>query len=116
MDYLSGVVNRIKKLKKHEKTFLIAIDGRGGSGKSTMAEDLKQRLENVTIVHLDDFAYPMRVADRQRLLDQVILPLKDHKVAKYQKRDFETKELTTWHEIQPGGIVIIEGVITLHDL
>lgn len=116
MSYLEEIVDKIRNLKQTNKTLLVAIDGRGGSGKSTLAENLKNSLENVTIVHLDDFAYPMGGADRQRLLDQVILPLKENKVAKYQKRDFETKELTTWHKIEPGGIVIIEGVITLHDL
>jgi len=116
VDYLSEIIDRIRKLKKFSKTLLIAIDGRGGSGKSTLAKDLSQRLEEVAIVHLDDFAYPMGGADRQRLLDQVILPLKEEKLVKYKKRNFETKELTTWHEISPGGIVIIEGVITLHNL
>lgn len=116
MDYLKEIIGKIRDLKEPNKTFLVAIDGRGGSGKSTLAENLKNRLAGVTIVHLDDFAYPMGGADRQRLLDQVILPLKENKVAKYQKRDFTTKELTTWHEIHPGGIVIIEGAITLHDL
>lgn len=116
MIMLDEIVNKIENLKKPNKTLLVAIDGRGGSGKSTLAENLKNRLENVIIVHLDDFAYPMGGADRQRLLEQVILPLKENKLTKYQKRDFETKELTTWHEIKPGGIVIIEGVITLHDL
>jgi uridine kinase len=116
MKIVEVLVQKILPLKKNNQTLLIAIDGRGGSGKSTLAENLKEKLENVTIVHLDDFAYPMGGADRQRLLDQIILPLKVNKVAKYQKRDFKTKELTTWHEIQPDGIVIIEGVITLHDL
>lgn len=113
---INELVEKITKLKQPNRTLLVAIDGRGGSGKSTLANKLKESLENVAVVHLDDFAYPMGGADRQRLLDQVILPLKENKVAKYQKRDFKTKELTTWHEIQPGGIVIIEGVITLHDL
>lgn len=113
---VDDLVQKIKKLKQPNKTLLVAIDGRGGSGKSTLAENLKQKLENVSIVQLDDLAYPMGGADRQRLLDQVIIPLKENKVAKYQKRDFGTKKLTTWHEIQPSGIVVIEGVITLHDL
>lgn len=115
INYLKEIINKIQNLKQPNKTLLVAIDGRGGSGKSTLADNLKHKLKNVTSVHLDDFAYPMVGVDRQRLLDQVILPLKDNKVAKYQKRDFKTKELTTWHDIQPGGIVIIEGFITLHD-
>ncbi len=113
---INELIKKITDLKQPDVTLIVAIDGRGGSGKSTLANNLKEKLENVSIIHLDDFAYPMGGADRQRLLDQVILPLKDNKEAKYQERDFKTKELTDWYEIQPGGIVIIEGVITLHDL
>jgi|SRR5579885_3209087 len=111
---LTTLIQKIKNLSQKQKTLLLAIDGRGGSGKSTLAEKLKQNLQDVTIVHLDDFAYPN--TDRQRLLTQVILPLKENKPAKYQRFDWGTKQLAEWHEIQPGGIVIIEGVSTLHDM
>lgn len=114
MKSIDELVKSIGDLAKKQKTLLVAIDGRGGSGKSTLAEQLKQALENVTIVHLDDFAYPN--IDRQRLLEQVIFPLEENKTANYQRFDWGTKELADWHEIQPGGIVIIEGVSTLHDV
>lgn len=110
------LLEHIISLKKKNKTLLIAIDGRGGSGKSTLAKYLGQKLSHATIVHLDDFAYPLGGADRQRLLDQVILPLKKNKQARYQRYDWNTKKLAEQQIIQPGGFVIIEGVLTLHDL
>lgn len=113
MKYITELLNKLRGLPRKQKTLLIAIDGRGGSGKSTLAEKLKQSLGNVTIVHLDDFAYPE--TDRDRLLKQVILPLKEDQTAKYQRFDWGTKQLAEWHEIVPGGIVIIEGVSTLHN-
>jgi len=60
---INDLVQKITKLKQSSKTLLVAIDGRGGSGKSTLATSLKGKLENVTTIHLDDFAYPMGGAD-----------------------------------------------------
>ena len=114
MVQITPLIERISALPRRHKTLFIAIDGRGGSGKSTLAEKLKEKLSDVTVVHLDDFAYPE--TDRQRLLDQVILPLEENKPAKYQRFDWGTKQLAEWHEIMPGGLVIIEGVSTLHDI
>lgn len=113
MNNISEIVEKIKKIKSPNETMLIAIDGRGGSGKSTFTDELKKRLENVTIVRLDDFDYP---ADRKRLLEQVIKPLKSGERAKYQRYDWGTKQLEEWNEIPPGEIVIIEGVSALHEL
>ncbi len=55
-------------------------------------------------------------ADRQRLLNQVILPLRSKEPAHYQRYDWKTKQLAEWIDIQSEGIVIIEGVLTLHDV
>lgn len=114
MSQLDDLVTKITSLPTRRDTRLIAIDGRGGSGKSTLANKLQEKIPKVEIVHLDDFAYPN--TDRQRLLDQVIIPLEENRSAKYQRFDWGSKKLAEWHEIQPGGIVIIEGVSTLHDI
>lgn len=115
MNNVEPIIQAIKTRQNSNETFLIAIDGRGGSGKSTLAGQLQQHLPNVSIVHADDLVYPMDQATRQRLLDHVILPLKENKTARYQVYDYKQQKLTDWKEIQPGGIVIIEGVSTLHD-
>jgi uridine kinase len=114
MSQLDDLVKNITSLSRKHQTLLIAIDGRGGSGKSTLANRLKEKLPKVDIVHLDDFAYPN--TDRQRLLDQVIIPLESNNPANYQRFDWGSKKLAEWHEIKPGGIVFIEGVSTLHDI
>ena len=107
---------KIQALKRNGKTLLVAIDGRGGSGKSTLAEKLFRNLPNVTVVHLDDFAYPMQGADRERLLNQVILPLRNGTKSNYQRFDQKAQKLAEWHEIEAGGVIIVEGVLTLHPM
>ncbi len=114
MEQIELLIEKISSLPKENKTLLIAIDGRGGSGKSTLAQKLKEKLSSVTIVHLDDFAYAKDA--REKLLKQVILPLEKNKVASYRHYDWKIRKLMEQHKIKPGGIVIIEGVSTLHDL
>ncbi|MDO8594738.1 MAG: uridine kinase [bacterium] len=113
---IAELSEKIRSLKRDGKTLFVAIDGRGGSGKSTLAERLSKNLPNVDVVHLDDFAYPMQGADRERLLNQVILPLKNSTKGNYQRFDTKANKLAEWHEIMPGGIVIVEGVLTLHPI
>jgi uridine kinase len=95
-------------------TVLVAIDGRGGSGKSTIAAAVAAALPSARVVHLDDFASPQ--VDRMRLLEQVIVPLKANRAARYQRYDWNAKALADWFDIPTGGVVIIEGVSTLHDV
>jgi uridine kinase len=115
MNDFQQLLNEIDKLNK-TSTVLIAIDGFGGSGKSTLTEKIKNHFPDATIVHLDDFySHELNRADRERLINQVIKPLKSNQTAKYQRYDWGKKELTEWIEINPGKIILIEGVSTLHD-
>ncbi len=93
----------------------IGIDGVGGAGKTTLSELLKENLSNVSIVRLDDFYSPeLNRADRNRVLEQVFLPLENNVEAKYQIFDWRANNLTEWYTIKPGGILIVEGVSALH--
>lgn len=114
MNDIQELVQKILSLPK-KQTLFIAIDGRGGSGKSTLAERLQKKIQGVTIVHLDDIVYPMGKADRKKVVEQVIIPVKSNKIGKYQIYDHQVKKFTVWKEVGPGGIVIIEGVSTLHN-
>jgi uridine kinase len=106
-------------------TTLVAIDGPGGSGKTTLAATVAELLDGATIVAGDDFYRPMpehererlsaqqgyhRYFDWERLRDQVLAPLRAEKTARYQSFDWATGQLGAWHEINPGTMVIVEGV------
>lgn len=111
---------------------LVAIDGPGGAGKSTLATAVAEALggaERTTIVHVDDFYRPMapeerlllgpeegyhRYFDWQRLRDQVLVPLVAGRAADYQRYDWATgapapDEL---RHVPRSGTVIVEGVFT----
>jgi uridine kinase len=115
MKQQSDLLERVKNIQRKHKTLLIGIDGVGGACKTTLSEYLKEHLVGVSIVQLDDFYSPeLNRADRNRVLEQVLLPLENNANAKYKIFDWRSNILIDWYTIKPGGIVIIEGVSALH--
>lgn len=93
---------------------LVAVDGHGGSGKSTFARRLADHDREARVVHTDDFALGITEGpDVQRLRSQVIEPLSRGESACYQRFDWPSQQLAEWHELAPDGIVIVEGVSSL---
>ena len=107
---------RIRELLKEKPLLLVAIDGFGGSGKSTLAAALQNSFEGSQVVHMDDFAQSRNGdTDRQRLLQQVLEPLRAGKSARYQKFDWQNERLGDWVELKAGGPVFVEGTSLLAD-
>lgn len=117
------LANRISALRGPVR--LIGVDGPGGAGKSTLAEELRHRLSDAVIVHMDDFYRVMddqerrrltpeqscdRSFDWERLRDQVLSPLRDQRAAVYQRYDWVSGRLEESHRVTPDSLVIIEGV------
>jgi uridine kinase len=104
---------------------LVAIDGAGGAGKSTLARELALLRDDVAIVHGDDFYRPLNEGTRaaltpieavdllfdwERLRDEVLAPLVRGESAHYRRYDWPTERLgqdaTT---VEARGVVVIEG-------
>jgi len=107
----------ISKITAQARTepFLVAIDGRGGSGKTTLAAAIVEALPVASVVHLDDFGLSEGGVDRERLLREVLRPLRAGRTANYQRFDWKSKRLDNWITIEPRGVVLVEGVSTLHE-
>ncbi len=90
-------------------TRIVAIDGLGGAGKSTLAAWLADEVD-AAIIHTDDFASWVDPIDWwPALLERALEPLAAGLAARYQP--------TTWAGeprsavvIEPGGTVVLEGV------
>jgi uridine kinase len=90
---------------------LIAIDGPSGAGKSTFARRLALALGGAQIVHTDDFAsWDNPLGWWPRLEEQVLKPLADGDAGRFQRYDWERRELAEWHEVPSAAAIIIEGV------
>jgi len=129
----SEIVQQILSLESSYSTTLVAIDGKGGAGKSTLANILASQLETtgrrVDIVHFDDFYLPSSLRmkgegaekpiggdfDWERLRDQVLEPLRDGRKARFERYDWCKDVLTEAQHILPGAIVIVEGVFSSRD-
>ena len=119
------VLTSIQEREADGKTLLVAIDGRCASGKTTLAKAVAARL-GCPVVHMDDFflqpgmrteerlSQPGGNVDYERVLSQVITPLKNGEEAVYQPYDCHLDRLIAPVHIQPTRVVLIEGSYSLH--
>lgn len=109
---------------KNKDSFILAIDGKCGSGKSTLGKEL-QDIFGGNLFHMDDFYLPleMRTKDRlsqpggnvdfERFLETVLIPLSKgldvhYKKFNCSKMDFDSEEIIPYHNVN-----IIEGSYSL---
>lgn len=115
----------IETAERLGKPCFIAIDGRCASGKTTLAAVLNEKT-GCPVVHLDDFflrpiqrtperyAEPGGNVDRERLLEEVIQPLEEHRDAVFQKFDCTVMELGETITIPYAPMIVFEGSYSLH--
>lgn len=111
------LAQRIDAARPNGRVLLVGIDGRGGAGKTTLARWLALRLE-ATVVCSDEFARPgLPEWDWRRFAEQVLAPLRERRLAKYQRYDWALDRPGEWVEIPAAGVLIAEGVsITRREL
>jgi uridine kinase len=92
-------------------TKVIAIDGPGGAGKSTLANLLARELGGAQVVRTDDFAsWDNPLNWWPRLIEDVLEPLSRSRPARYRRTDWGNSDHEDWGEITPAEFVILEGV------
>lgn len=94
---------------------IIAIDGRSGAGKTTLAVELAARLREhhkVSLFHLEDI-YPGwngLATGIDRYVDTVLSPLRRGEPAEWVSWDWDSHYDGSLRITQPAEIVIVEGV------
>jgi uridine kinase len=92
------------------RTRIVAIDGLGGAGKSSLAEHLSVALAGAAIVHTDDFAsWHTPLEWWPRLIEEFLLPLARNEAARFERSKWGQED-RGWAEVQPADFVILEGV------
>lgn len=97
---------------KNRSPRFIAVDGRSGGGKSTLAERLQRRIPHSTIIHTDDIAWHHSFFDWSDLLINGILrPVQEDGTVAYRPSAWE-KRGRQGAILVPKGctVVLIEGV------
>lgn len=122
---LLPLIELINKKLLGESPFIIAVDGRSASGKSTAA-DLLSKLWNTSVIHMDDFFLPLtlRTAERleepggnvhyERFIQEVVSGLKKGSRFSYRKFDCSTMDYSETIHVEPGQVIIVEGAYSLH--
>jgi uridine kinase len=112
--YLSTIIDQ-------SKTFLLAIDGRGGSGKTTLAKSIAEHFQ-AQIINTDDyFDFEIIPAknyfwNKQDFITDILKPLSQSYTANYQKNKWVNGTFAGEKEIvkiAPKGLIIIEGLMSL---
>jgi len=110
-----------------ERPVLVGIEGMGGAGKSHLAGLIAAARSDVTVVHGDDFYGPeerdwrswtpeqgyQRYFDHGRLEAEVLRPLHRGEPGRFQRYDWDARELNGMVNVPAEGVVVVEGVYVL---
>ncbi len=122
---MNNLISAITELLSKGERVLVAIDGRCGGGKTTLAAELATRFE-CTVLHMDDFflrpeqrsaerlAQPGENVDHERFLEEVLLPLAAGKSFCYRPFDCAKMELGAPVAVTPTPLTVVEGSYSLH--
>ena len=120
MNNISRILAEVRALKQTQKRVIIAIDGRCGSGKTSLAESLRQ-CTNCEVIHMDDFflrpeqinderlSMPGENIDWERLEIEVLQPLLRGETCHYHPYDCHTRSYKPTVSCHPSSFIILEG-------
>ena len=105
---------------------IIAIDGRSGAGKSSLAKTLEEKL-GLSVVHMDDFflqphqrtverlSEPGGNVDYERVESEVLRPLKSGEGhVSYRRFDCKTMSMQEERTVDGTRTVVVEGSYSCH--
>lgn len=108
-----------------EGAVTLAIEGGSAAGKTTLGE-LLHKVYGCTVFHMDDFflrpeqrtperfAEPGGNVDRERFLEEVLLPVSKREPVQYRKFDCSTFTLKEPVTMLPTTLTVIEGAYSMH--
>lgn len=124
-DLIEYIASAARAVIDEKGRAVFAIDGRCASGKTTAAQEISKSLP-CTVFHADDFFLrpeqrtPERYAapggnfDRERFLNEVLLPAVSGETVNYRPFDCKSMKILEPQIIHPEKIIIVEGAYCCH--
>ncbi len=124
LDY-TRLVLAIRERLIQRGRIIVAIDGRCGSGKTTLAARLEKDLR-CAVYHMDDFfprpeqrtekrlSRPGENVDHERFLEEVLLPLHGTQAVTYRPYLCAQQQLGEPVTVAPNRLTIVEGSYSCH--
>mgnify|MGYP003310084181 CR=1 FL=1 len=120
-------LDAIRAIEGLKKPAVVAIDGRCGSGKSSLAAVIKE-VFSCNVFHMDDYYLPPHRSaddwettpagnmDLERFKEEVLQPVKEGKDVLYQPFDCQTGSLAEPSAVPPTQLTVIEGSYSQHPM
>lgn len=124
-EMVNEILARIEELREMKDRLLIAIDGRCGAGKSSLARAVRDRI-GCPVIHMDDFYLSPEERTDERLAEpggnvayerfrmNVLDPLQRGEPACYKPYDCSTGELKSTVTVGVAPVTLVEGSYSLH--
>lgn len=105
---------------------IAALEGGSAAGKTTLAAALERIYPDCRVFHMDDFflrpeqrtearlAEPGGNVDRERFLEEVLLPLNRGETVRYRPYDCHVQAVGGPFPMAPGALNIVEGAYSMH--
>lgn len=118
---LDGLVRLIES-RRSERPFVVAIEGIGGAGKSTLAAHLAIAINDSAVVPMDDFLIKEMLLDRRnenhydllRVEREVLNPFTQGLPFSYRRLNWKTNGLEPIPGMIDSTLVILEGICSYH--
>ena len=126
-EILAVILNKIKKeeFSERKSSYIVAVDGRCASGKTTLAEELAECL-SCSVIHMDHFFLqpeqrtrermeePGGNVDRERFKEEVIEPLCRGEAFSYRVFDCRIMDFCGSVNVRKAPVVLVEGAYSCH--
>lgn len=124
-EMVNEILEKIEELREMKDRVLIAIDGRCGAGKSSLASAVRDRI-GCPVIHMDDFYLSPEERTEARLAEpggnvayerfrlHVLDPLRRGEPACYKPYDCNTGQTKSQVTVGVAPVTLVEGSYSLH--
>lgn len=112
MSAVASILEVLDRVRRPGRGTVLCIDGRAGSGKSTVAAEVAGTFDGTTrVVHTDDLCPGWDGLPRvPGILTDLVAALAEGRTGTYPRYDWLAGRVTEQVTVEPADLVVVEGV------